>query len=112
MFTAGIPILVNSGLFSLGGCMVRVVGRETTAPFLGQYLSVIVWHILVATVRPCRGPHFGSHFEVNMRHDALEQVSSSRKYIDVYQGHLVLWGRVVVVVRGGENKSINTPSTV
>ena len=35
--------------------------------------------------------------------------------IDGHDDHLVLWGRVVVVVtvvHGRENKSINTPSTV
>ena len=31
-FTVGIPILVNSGLFSLGGCMVRVGGRNSHSP--------------------------------------------------------------------------------
>ena len=67
-FTAGIPILVSSGLFSFG-CMVRVVGRETAAAFLCQfyasYSDVLVppTRPYALTARPQRF-HFGSHFKV------------------------------------------------
>jgi len=42
MFTAGIPILVNNGLFSLGGCMVIVLGRGgAVVSFKSLFLFII-----------------------------------------------------------------------
>ena len=68
MFTDGIPILVSSGLFSLGGRMMRVAGEREP---LGQYLLIFVigWHGLASAVRrtrwACPEFHLSSHFRVN-----------------------------------------------
>lgn len=85
--TAGILILVNSGLFSLGGCMVGVLRRETPLSFSATFIRHSL-SILVPTVRshplPARTPrfHLGSHFKawIVMRYDATRrnQVSCHR----------------------------------
>ena len=88
MFTGGIPILGNSGLFSLEGCMMVVPRKGAAALCQRLYLC---FDAPTPTAR--LWPHPRKVSSRLTAYDASEQNSITQGGIGVYDDHLVFWGQ-------------------